>query len=948
MYGLVNSKFSRTYNPSGRQNALSDIKRLLTSRDVDAQNKACGYLIEVLSRYKENSDERARVVEYLLNNDIIVFLCEATSNLDFSLFRSILTCTRLLWRGRRFFEEEHAAHAMSAVLRALAHYAAINSNAAIDVCLHFLCDLLNGISLHESASPLSHQSAYSVEQLLACLNALTQCFNKNPNSILCSALVIHALISYQPPNLVIRACTATALVQVLNPWLELLVGALNHTVLVDDNGMLGMLLVVTSQIGMNVLRLEKLLGQANQRTDFIQSILTDDQETNTLKESASEMKTCTLRMASELIVFVKDYQDQISTEEYSLFLKFLLNFLHYNTNSYILSEFCDVLFAKGYLTMLPKCHIRRNDSTVRKLSTLILGEILIGLAKKYLVNETEDNEMCAKQIHYGLVELQYGMERPQNIGEQLQKSQPYSLLIYIYFYCQSSDNPEEATAPLLPFLVEYVLCLPKSIKPPLYIIKALWLVFAMSTISNGSLQSLEERVYLEKATDRLISLLHPEPYILYTHNPAILLWVFSSHRIPHYVRSQVLSQWLKTEDTLPDDLAKEFEVWELLLNILIKCTENIIIHNCMEMLKLCLAEAEYESKQVFATTIWSKLPEVLSKALIDYNFEIGTNICYLMDIATNLLPTELDQTICLKTAVVLTVLFSKSNLEATYESIETKNHYEYVCLKLSLVLLHLAHDKNDNKVLLTYTNREGFLRGVLLATDHVDDRVACAALQLLSYVVRYFARNNYQAKTILQVQTELVIKSLRKDSTSERGVLLLNFIYRILDSGVNTPFAFSDDVKFIPSESQQCVALRALMFRIQLTLCCKDTENQSAAGWKTLSSIFKHAVVYKKDSKLVAILASQPWTHTLIRFQLSQNVTKEFLAFAHDWLKLLEIIIRRSQEGRKRYMSKYNPVTKTLILIKNNLEVEDESKELKQEIIQIIDNIAEESSIKLK
>lgn len=87
MYSLVNSNFNRTYNPSGRQNALSDIKRLLTCRDTAAQSKACGYLIEVISRYNNNSDERGRMITYLLDNDITVFLCEATSNLDFTLFR---------------------------------------------------------------------------------------------------------------------------------------------------------------------------------------------------------------------------------------------------------------------------------------------------------------------------------------------------------------------------------------------------------------------------------------------------------------------------------------------------------------------------------------------------------------------------------------------------------------------------------------------------------------------------------------------------------------------------------------------------------------------------------------------------------------------------------------------------------------------------------------------
>lgn len=113
----------------------------------------------------------------------------------------------------------------------------------------------------------------------------------------------------------------------------------------------------------------------------------------------------------------------------------------------------------------------------------------------------------------GLVELQYGVERPQCIGSQLQKGQPYGLLIYIYFYCQSSEkytrtyysfkinwyltsrlskkllflifilfSPDEATAPLLPYLVEHILKLPNSCKPPPYIIKALWLVFAVSVL----------------------------------------------------------------------------------------------------------------------------------------------------------------------------------------------------------------------------------------------------------------------------------------------------------------------------------------------------------------------------------------------------------------------------------------------------------------------------------
>lgn len=89
MSNLINSNFNRTYNPSGTQNALTDIKRLLTSRDIIGQNKACGYLIEVVKRYSANSDERIKMIDYLLDNDIVVFLCEATSNLNLSLFRFV-------------------------------------------------------------------------------------------------------------------------------------------------------------------------------------------------------------------------------------------------------------------------------------------------------------------------------------------------------------------------------------------------------------------------------------------------------------------------------------------------------------------------------------------------------------------------------------------------------------------------------------------------------------------------------------------------------------------------------------------------------------------------------------------------------------------------------------------------------------------------------------------
>ncbi|CAH2235344.1 jg5913, partial [Pararge aegeria aegeria] len=552
-----------------------------------------------------------------------------------------------------------------------------------------------------------------------------------------------------------------------------------------------------------------------------------------------------------------DNLDTVGTEEYSVFLKVLLNFMYENVNTDVLPEFCDILFSKGYLIMLPKTQIIRNDPMVRKVSTQVIGEMLKILAAKYLTVKDNDNIDTCKDIH-------------------------------------------------------------------------------MSTVSNGSLATLEQRIYLEKATDRFVAMLHPDPDIYYTHNPAILFWAFTSCRISNSIRLRVLSQWFKTENTLPEDLIQS-AVWELLLNVLIQSKDNTVVTNCMEALNICIERGDETAKEEFSTLIWSMLPEVLSYSLINCN-EIETNICYILDVAIAELPSRMDQSVCLKVAVLITTLYSKNTVDA--KDVNLKYHFEFVCLKLCLLLLDVSIKQNDDKVLLTYINRTGFLPCVLSATNSSDDKVACTSLQLLTCIIFYFTKNNYKPKLVLELQTDLIIKSLRQDSENERGTSLLQLIHLILSSGPNTPIVLTYDLTEQPSQIQQCKALRALMFRIQLMLCCRDSKNQSSGGWKTLNSIFKHAILYKNDSNLVASLTSQPWTHTLIRFQLTQNITQEFLAFAQNWLNLLKITIKKGKEGTNYHISKYSLIAKTLNMLKNNLN-EEESKETSKNVLGIVNEILE-------
>lgn len=58
-------------------------------------------------------------------------------------------------------------------------------------------------------------------------------------------------------------------------------------------------------------------------------------------------------------IFYQEHQSQITTEEYNVFLKLLLNFFYDNINNENLPDFCDMMFSKGYLTMLPQVQIQR-------------------------------------------------------------------------------------------------------------------------------------------------------------------------------------------------------------------------------------------------------------------------------------------------------------------------------------------------------------------------------------------------------------------------------------------------------------------------------------------------------------------------------------------------------------------------------------------------------------
>lgn len=88
-------------------------------------------------------------------------------------------------------------------------------------------------------------------------------------------------------------------------------------------------------------------------------------------------------------------------------------------------------------------------------------------------------------------------------------------------------------------------------------------------------------------------------------------------------------------------------------------------------------------------------PHFVQRFKILVGFLPGSNICYFLELATTLLPLQLDPELCSKTALFVAVILAKEKGDAPAP--DRGAHLDYVCLKLSLYLLGLANNQNDNR-----------------------------------------------------------------------------------------------------------------------------------------------------------------------------------------------------------------------------------------------------------
>lgn len=101
--------------------------------------------------------------------------------------------------------------------------------------------------------------------------------------------------------------------------------------------------------------------------------------------------------------------------------------------------------------------------------------------------------------------------------------------------------------------------------------------------------------------------------------------------------------------------------------------------------------------------------------------------------------------------------------------------------------------------------------------------------------------------------------------------------------------------------------------------------------WKCLGAIIEYAAFQHNDSELLELIATQPWTHVLIKITLSygcSQMSNEFLNFVNSWLMFYQ---------KPRMSNSVREVRKTKLPCKRLLTVS--AKKLAKTILQNFENL---------
>ncbi|XP_011881702.1 PREDICTED: uncharacterized protein LOC105569669 isoform X2 [Vollenhovia emeryi] len=694
--------------------------------------------------------ESCTVVKKLVNFDVISIMCDAmqASNEDF--VRNVLKCFEILNNYTEFYESQTAIKALQMMLR-------------LSYCIN--------ISLNEST--LFEKLIQSIADILVRSLQLNVSLDTD-----CILQQIVLFVQNLDIEVLQKNTLKFAAITILNVVLQ-------KQAVFDDNTNEEMIIDVSHKAIHSMTKIVKydddddtILLAANSlcstcasssRFCFMQvSRKESEPELQICEKKICDLEICVYdKMMEILIPYVKDADlSRLDSVGFYRNLVSALNHL-YQLKNCDKDSLSNHLAANGYLKRFVYLTVEFPEN-LRRSTCILLSRILSILGSAAFSIETAKLE---KILYPPLLQLPKDLTKWSHSVECKKDGSVLIVLLYYHFL-----NTRENLV-TLEMLTTRVMILPTSIPISILILKPLWLLFAVTSLSHPSPNTVYQ---YENAVNRLTSILqHSEIRKFYTHDTDLLHYCFNClNNSEDNLLSRIFNLWLIESDGDINPLLSKGDKILRHLWIAIRHESQPIVNVAMKGFRH-LVQAVKDNERLMhqiVGLVWCILPDIFSSYQPDNVAHIETALELVNTVRPSTIPIPIPGITRSSANIINIILQKNSDLK-----------FMTLIIEQAYMLLDVAMSCKLSKVLDTYVNNFRLLTQLYeYGFSKKRSQLSTASIKLLAYIIYCQKKLSVKCKRPLKVSVKNVYELLNVcahvETSPDHKVNEMHFIHKLLIS----------------------------------------------------------------------------------------------------------------------------------------------------------------------
>nr|XP_034188538.1 uncharacterized protein LOC117608086 isoform X2 [Osmia lignaria] len=523
------------------------------------------------------------------------------------------------------------------------------------------------------------------------------------------------------------------------------------------------------------------------------------------------------------------------------------------------------LTANGYLKYFLLLTGRLPENP-RRSTCLLLARIITNLADKSLsISQWPEGATAFETLmHRGLLDLPRDPQQWKNIIAEDQGGSAIALMMLIYYHFHGTRENDMIC---LKSLITRIINLPKSDPTPSQILKVLWFLFAVASMSHSS--SSSEQDY-GKAVKRLAAVLqYSRLNDCYTHHIDLLHYCLKCPEFPKDLRNKAMDLWLVESEgdikpLLTLDCATVVRHY-LLLVVQTGYSEKIIklaMKGIREMIQL-------DNAKEIAEIAWHILPNLL----FPYEPEKDEQVKAVLELTNISIPATLSSSVKNRCGESLVRILLRREADPKLRTLAVMQSY---------VLLVTSSTTKPFTILQIYCTTTNFLEELIVQGFSEDTpELSAVCLKLLAFIIHCQGKSSIQRDKLLTIDAQSLADLLLNTRKSVHwSISAMQLALEILTQNIDGSVV---SLSGIPSNNDGARAVLNL-YETLLIVHGNVDSTQRDIVYRCLVGVLRFC--HSHTESLMYHLCNLMSNYVIVSSTLkTRHVSCHFLEFVSTWLR---------------------------------------------------------------